>query len=506
MMRRIWFILALFWVCGAAPALAEWRRAESPNFIVFSEGSEARLRERILLLEDFDRLLRILTSVSGPPTPNKLHVYLVNGTADLRLVRPVSRNVGGFYSASPYGIATVVDARADARGTRDDDNEVLFHEYAHHFMMQYAATAYPPWYIEGFAEYYMTARFSDTAIEFGNFSEGRAYAIVLGEWLPMERILFGDTRGLNAEQMALFYAQSWLTVHYFFRTPERQQALRRYLSSPRGDNPAAAFQAATGLTPEQLRSELRRYIRGGEIRYHRMTRASAETPPPVTVTRLPASADDLMLYDAALKIGVDDERQPAVLQAIRTAAARHGDDPYARRVLAHAEILFGDAAAGARLLDALMAAAPADAELMYLKGMHHLRAAEKGEEWETEAREARRWFTRAHRADPNHFQTLYRFSQSLRMEREYVSENTRNVLLLAHELAPQVGEITINAAMLLMRRREFGDAEALLRPLAANPHDAGLAQVAQQLLDQARARTVPGEEPPEAAEPDGPEG
>ena len=38
-------ILSLF---AAIPARAEWRRAESPNFVVYGNLSESRLRERHL--------------------------------------------------------------------------------------------------------------------------------------------------------------------------------------------------------------------------------------------------------------------------------------------------------------------------------------------------------------------------------------------------------------------------------------------------------------------------
>ena len=79
---------------GAPPAHAEWRRAESPNFVLYGNLSESQLRERILLLEDFDRLLRRLAS-SNRPSP-KLHVYVVNGIGDLRMIRPVNEGTAGY--------------------------------------------------------------------------------------------------------------------------------------------------------------------------------------------------------------------------------------------------------------------------------------------------------------------------------------------------------------------------------------------------------------------------
>jgi hypothetical protein len=496
-MRRVlasFFIL--LWLTPAA-ANAEWLRAESPNFIVYSEGSEARLRERVALLENFDSLLRLFTGVESQAAPAKLHVYIVRGPSELRSIRPVREGTAGFYQATAHGIAAIVDGRADAGA-----NEVLFHEYAHHFMMQYAPNAYPAWYVEGFADYFATAEFREREIHVGKFSDGRIHAAVDRDWLPMDRVLFGDTNGMNQEQVARFYAQSWLVTHYFFSTSERQALLRRYLAAAREGNPAAAIEAATRMDPERLTRELRNYIRGRRLAYRRIGQAPA-APPPIAITRLPDVADTLMLHHASLRLGLPDEDDADTLHAIRTAAARHGDDPFARRVLAHAEAIYGDAVAADRLLDALIAETPEDVETLYLKGMRHLRAAKEGDDWESQAREARRWFARAHRADGNHFQTLYRYAESLRSEREFVSDNTTNVLLLAQQLAPQVTEIRMNAAMQALGRNDRELVEFLLRPLAADPHNSGLADAARRMMEQGRNQADAPATASQAGEPKG---
>jgi len=473
--------LCLLGLFAATPAAAEWRRAESPNFIVYGESSESRLRQRILLLEEYHRLLRAITSIDAEPAPNKLTVYLVRGHGDLRRVRDVPTGVAGFYTATPYGIAAFVDDNVGMGA-----NEVLFHEYTHHFMWQYAPSAYPAWYVEGFAEYLMTAQFRPREVHVGLHSASRAGAVVDLMWLPMDRVLFGTQEGLSNEQRHRYYAQAWMIVHYFNSSSELKAKLRRFLAAVReGTEPRAAFERETGLTAAALTRALRTYVGDGRIPYGRLTRPEV-APPPVTVTVLPRSASDLLLYEAALRVGVRDEALADALARIRTLAARHGEDPYARRVLAHAEVMGGDRAAGERLLDALLQTSPADAELLYLKGMRYLLEAEQSENWEGNARNAARWLSRAHRADENHFQTLYRYAQSLRGREEFDSENTANILALSRQLAPQVVEISMNTATMLIRRRDYELAEAILRPLASNPHNEGLAQAAQQLLERTR--------------------
>lgn len=462
----------------AAPARAEWRRAESPNFVLYGDLPESRLRERILLLEDFDRLLRRLASVGDAPAP-RLHVYVVGGIDDLRVIRPVADGIAGYYVAGEDGIAAFVNGRAERQG-----DETLLHEYTHHFMRQHMRGNYPPWYVEGFAEYFATVRFTSRRIEIGNYSRGRAWQILEGQWLPMERVLSAGPGGLNEAAMSAYYAQSWLLVHYFYSTPERQQALARLLGLSRfGMSQVDALRGATGLTPEQLTEELRRYIRPGTIAYRYAPRASAESPTEVRITALPRSAGDIILYEAALRVGIlEDNRQP-YLERIRALAARHPGDALAMRVLAHAELLYGDGVAADALLDRLLAASPGDAELMYLKGMRQLVLAKSDDAPADAGAQARSWFARARAADPSHYLALVRYVESFDAQPEALTDEARDMLVQASRLAPQIASIALNAARALMMSGDYDEAIALLEPLAANPHDQALAAVAQSLLD-----------------------
>lgn len=479
-MWRIVAAIAAFFFLGTGAAQAEWRRGESPNFIMVGNLSESALRERILLLEDFDHLLRMLTPGEEPPAPTKLHVYVVSGLDALRVVQPtLPAGIDGFYAASDDGILAMING-----SNGDAGNEILFHEYAHHFMMQNSAQPYPAWFVEGYAEYLATVHFVGNKINIGQFSPGRV-ASLQGEWLPIDRVLSAGPLGLSQSAMSAYYAESWLVTHYFYSTPERQAVLSRLLAAQHGGNPVEELRSATGLTPDAMTRALRSYISGGVIRYRQMERAPAAAPPVVAITMLPRSAQDLIIYEAALRLGVSDQNGPTYLQRIRTIAARYPDDPLAMRVLADIELHFGDGAAADRLLDRLLVATPNDAELLYLKGMRWLIAAESDNPPEGAGATARQWFGRAQRADQNHWQTFFRYAQSLRGEPAFRSENTRNALLLAHQLAPQVNSITINAASLLMSRREYGYAIALLRPLVGNPHDARLASIARQMVEQA---------------------
>ena len=471
-------------VAWATPAAAEWRRAESANFIVYSEAPEPRLRSQVALLEDYEGFLRLLTGVKDPPPPNKLQVYMLRGRGQLKTVHPaVGPNVAGFYTATPFGIAAFANERAD--GTTSGEDEILLHEIAHHFMLQHRPMAYPAWFVEGFAEYVMTAKFKKDVIEFGLPSEMRAGWLRNARWLPVEDVLF-EPVPRDAQTAALYYAQSWLLAHYFLRDTARTQKLLTYFSKMRqGLEPRKAFAEGTGMTPRQLETEIDRYTR--KLTYSTLNRRSAAAAPQIAVSLLPASANDLLLLRASMQV-MPPANPAAFLQTVRTAAAKHGDS-FASRVLAQAEAQFGDGAKADALLTGLRAASPKDAELHYLQGMRHMAAAENDKEGAGKQMAlAKAAFARAHKADENHYQSLVRYAQSLSATAGFDSENTMNILLLAHQLAPQVAEIRMNAANLLVRQGHGRDAEGLLEPIAFDPHNPDLAAAAQRLLAEARGR------------------
>jgi hypothetical protein len=473
----------------SAPASATWHRAETANFILYSEAGEAEVREDAALLEDYWALLRALTDVQDPPAAKKLSVYVSRYHEGLEITHPgAGENIAGIYDATPGGIAAFAQSMKGLGGNLG--HEVLFHEIAHHFMLQYRPLAYPLWYVEGFAEFVQTATFDPEKIEYGKPSRMRGGWLIYEHWLPLQEILLNKPPDTLAGE-SLFYAESWLLTHYLLRDPAGRAKLAQYLvATAGGEDAMLAFKRIFGLEPAAMQKDMADYTHKG-FGFSRMYRATGAGRPAATVTTLPGSADDLLLLDAALKIGVDERRAPAVLGRIRSAERKWGDE-YSQRVLAEAEALIGDPEAAGRVLGPLLAAHPDDPELLYWEGMRHLGSARRGgDKAADERRQAQLWLAKSHRADPDRYQTLYAYAESLSGEPQFLSENTTNVLLLSHALAPQVPEITLNAARLLLLRDKFEQAIALLTPLASVPHDKATAAAAQVLLDLARARKKP---------------
>lgn len=485
MVRLLIVCLGIVALVAPAAARANWLEAETPHFRLYSDGREEPLRKFAAMVEDYDQVLRMMTKTTAPISPVKLDIYLVKSNADLRKVRPVGSDVAGFYSANPGYIAAFA-LRSDTVGLGGD--EVLFHEYAHHFMWQYYPAAYPAWFVEGFAEFMMTANITDKVIEVGRFNPNRAYWLVAGSWLPIGKVLDGDTTSLKRDQMAMFYSQSWLIVHWGFSSPERSDALQRYLNArARGEDGPTAFQREMGMDYAAFERELKKYVRAGKIKYLRFGRASDRETIPVKLRPLSASANSLLLPRAAVLLGMPEERGAAILPSIRREAARYPGDSFAKWTLAAYEMDFGDVRVGSALVDELIAGGMADAETLFLRGYGDLVAARDADDDEkTRAYHlaARKWFAKAFRANENYFPALWGYVEARSLDP--MEENTLSVLLKAQQLAPQVESLRLQAAVALMRKKEFTYAARMIQPLAADPHGGGAAEYARHLLTKAR--------------------
>ena len=167
---------------GADTAPGRWLRIESQNFIVLSSVNEADTREEIAALEVFHALLkRVVPSSSG--NPPKLPVYFAGKERDFEMSAPQMRSdVAGFYDAGIEEIRAVTSAAKGRQRQRDvesterafDARLILFHEYTHHYMLANNQSAFPAWYVEGFAEYLSTADFSAKGASVGKFTPNRA--------------------------------------------------------------------------------------------------------------------------------------------------------------------------------------------------------------------------------------------------------------------------------------------------------------------------------------------
>ena len=365
-----------------ASALAEWRRAESQHFVVYSDGSERSLREYTAKLERFDALL---TSRMGgaQAEARRLPVYLVADARALRVAVPgLPTGIAGYYSASDMDVFAVL-----VRGESDD---ILLHEYSHHVMARAGDVPYPGWFREGFAEFFATATVTEGGeASFGLPDRGRLFALQQNRWLPMDVVLRADgSLGIDNEAgRGMYYAQSWALTHWLLADTGRVRNLSTYVTAVNsGRDPVEAWQAIFAMTPDQLTAQLRTHVRG-RLSYAKLDMQPIS--PVITVTSLSPAADAVLLPAINARswnpAAIDG---PALLATLRAAAARFPDDPLALVALGRAEKRWGDpAAAEAALTRALEREGDNVEGLLLLADL----ATERGVDAADEAEQTRQW-------------------------------------------------------------------------------------------------------------------
>jgi predicted Zn-dependent protease len=221
---------------------------------------------------------------------------------------------------------------------------------------------------------------------------------------------------------------------------------------------------------------------------------------PVTVTRLSAAADRMLPLDLRLRLGrYEESERQSLLSEVRTLGAEYSGDAFAVMTLARAEVMLGDPAAARTLLGPLLAAEPENATVLYLMGFSHMQDTHpNASDRETSLTEARLYFARAFRADPQHVPTLYRYAQTYFSLPGPMAVNQLNILMEAYNLAPQVSAISMTSALALLEVERFDEAIPILRALASEPHGNALSARARELLTQAEERRRIA--PPGAAE------
>ncbi|WP_374274586.1 hypothetical protein [Brevundimonas sp.] len=480
-------VLCLLICAVASPAHADWRRAESPRFIIYGERSERALRDYAVKLETYDFLLRLRLGAEARPFDRKLPIYLVSERG-LREVQPgVGRATAGFYAPTGEDIFAV------ALNERDDD--ILFHEYFHHLSFQIGgAESLPAWLIEGLAEYYMTAEVDADGVRIGGYNENRAYGLLELPWIPLEDLLRVRPGDLDRRRGAeTYYPVAWLLTHWFLSDDTRRDQLATYSRAvASGRDSVEAMREATGLSISELTRTLRSYLRGRLT----VTVYTFEIPDPeITVTTLSDVEGDLLLLAQRAKMGVaGDEAQARSIAEIRRRAGRHADHPFALKLLGHAEAHSGDRGRGEQLLARYLEANPADVEaLQWLAASILTRAAdaETGEQRLAMTREARALLARAYEADDENYYTLFLLADSRQGAANYPTENDVETWRQAVLLAPQLPSSRLGLAAALMQSDRGEEAIALLEPLSNAPHGGATAEAAKALIDRARTGQQP---------------
>ncbi|MFZ3485677.1 hypothetical protein [Sphingomonas sp. 3-13AW] len=482
----------------AAPAKAEWYQATSKHFIVYAEGSSARVQERAEELERFDSVFRYLQNVPASPDEeaNKLTVYVVSDDdAVRRLYGSTSAGIAGFYQGRASGSVAFTPRAMD--GARNEARIILFHEYGHHLLLGNFAAAYPAWFSEGYAEFLSTASFDKEYAWIGKAAVHRAYTLLQGEKLSASDLFSLNMRTIRKNQVPALYARGWLLTHYVMigSGKERRDQFSKYLQALNAGKPGidAAREAFGDL--KQLDKELDAVLKNRTIPALRFV--LDKLPQPVVQVRALTPGEKAMI---GLRMrsdrGVSRETAQPILKDAIPIGERYPDDAVVQGWLAEMALDAGRYDLAEAAADRALAIDPRSSQALIYKAQVRMNRAREAKVtdpavWD----EARKWLLRANKVDPNDAYTLLLFYSSYGQAGMVPTTNAKDALARAHELVPQDPELRLAYAFQSLADDRVEDAKRALRPLAYSAHagpDNKAAQMLAMLEANKSAREVMG--------------
>ena len=494
MLRNL--LIALLFLLPA-PALAEWRAAETEHFIVYSESSPGEVEKLAGRIESYDRLMRMATGISDDVEPVKVRIYEVASTSDVEQALGLSNSgVAGFYDSNIFGPFAVTPRKTYYHDATFTAELVLHHEYAHHFMLQYFPSVYPSWYVEGFAELVASSKIlSDGRIGYGMPARHRGQTIA-ADWVHVRDLLLKPPHKVRYLDT---YGQGWALTHFLTFSKERAPQMRAYLVGLRSGKSSEEAAKVFGDL-DDLNREARRYVGKGVFEYkpvpieiarpavkaiRRLTPGEAALIPEIIAFR----DDELTIYRREGTREQEAKLRAANLARIRDKSRRYPGDAFALHLLAAAEYVAGHRAEAAAAADRLIALDPNHARGLAIRSLTLAKeaAALTGAARTAKAAEARRLALRATAADKDDTLPLLAFYQSFHLAGEKPTKQA--VELLEAVVETQPGDT--RARQLLVdeyaAQRRWAEAIAALMPIANSPHESPRRAAAREQLEKLQA-------------------
>ena len=481
---RLFLALAAFGGM-AGPAAAQWHKAESENFVIYSDSSAADIREFGQRLERFHVAMTLLTGFKpAVPSPsNRVTVYTVGSERTLRkLYGSAGSNVAGFYIPRAGGSVAFVP-NVKLRGSQTDFTLiVLLHEYAHHFTIAANPYPMPRWMAEGMAEFFAAAKFAtDGGMDIGLPANHRSNELVFGDKMPLREVLDYDRVAAGRGRSNTFYGQSWLLFHYLFFNPERRPQYRDYATRFMQGTPSIEAAEAAFGDLFKLELELKAYQRKRVLPARRY--AAADLPiGAITVTPLSEGMAAMMDVLLQSRRGVSREQALALLPEARAVAARFPEDAGVLAALAEAEYDAGNDAQAIAAADGAIARDPEQRNAYVQKGFALFRLARDADDREAAFTAAMQPFEALNAIEPDHPLPLIYYFRSFAESGRPLDDKARSGLRRASELAPFDRDLRFNLALMEIADRQHARARATLAPLAADPHGSGRTQRAKALM------------------------
>jgi len=264
MMRHIGLLLLLGLPCLHTVSAADRRYVElsTSQLTLISAASEDETRRIALHVGMFRAAVELALGISLPKAI-QTRIYALSDRDWKKYAEP-RPGVSGYFLSHP--------ASSDLMFNADDASarayELIFHEYLHHILRTSWSGEVPPFFDEGLAEVFSTARFDEGTVRLEPRPD---YVRFLrhSDWLPFERLLRikrHDREYLEHNLAPAFYAQAWATMYYAMAIdPAAGGRLMEYLRELHEGSPDLhAAERFVGASGSDVNREISAFIRRRE--------------------------------------------------------------------------------------------------------------------------------------------------------------------------------------------------------------------------------------------------
>jgi tetratricopeptide (TPR) repeat protein len=266
-------LLSALTLASPSVAAAEtdvWISLESKNFRLIGNAPEKDLRLTAMRLEQFRQVFAALFGDLNFASPIPTTVLVFKDKASFQPFQPLYEDGTARDFVSGYFVPGS-DVNYIALSTGDINNPsfpTIFHEYTHFLIdNNLGRTNIPPWFNEGFAEYYEQYKIEgDRRVTLGAANNAHLKLLRENGLQPLEKFFAVDYYTLNRqpkENVVSFYAQSWLLIHYLMhaKTAASGDQLARFGSlRVKGIAAKEAFEQAFQIDYATLEADLKKYL------------------------------------------------------------------------------------------------------------------------------------------------------------------------------------------------------------------------------------------------------
>jgi tetratricopeptide (TPR) repeat protein len=281
----------------------QWVEVRSPNFSVITDAGEKRGREVAMRFEQMRGVFGALMTKANVNLPVPLQIVAFRNTKEMRQVAPL-------FNGKPTQLAGLFQEGGDRNFIMLDMSvenpwAVVFHEYAHQLMNGNMQGELPPWFEEGFAEYFSTIEVDSKEARIGKV--GRDDYLILQQ-LGTMRIadLFkvrqnSSTYNESGDHRTTFYVESGMVVHYLYDNQLFPKVAVYFDLEENKHVPVEdAIQRAFGMSPAQFDRALSSYISGGRYKYYAIPTPASIASNNYTATSLSIADGNAVLADIHL--------------------------------------------------------------------------------------------------------------------------------------------------------------------------------------------------------------